>query len=228
MMQELKKIDWVKWIIIALGAWLLVYPKPYKVLVTLLVVIPLITLIIHGVIGRRPTVSSLFDGLLDNQSSFSPVAHLTIAMVLLGFRVFIDYDPESMLRLLGVGLVSTFALCLLLLATHKIVTKEDDLSHFVMLSFLLLFFAPTSMFAINCVYHNTQPQVHQVKVLEKYRPTSKPDADYYLKVASWLPDSEPVSIEVSLDKYYNAKEGDLVNVHVGEGLFRVGWYYIEL
>ena len=57
-MTALKKIDWVKWFIVVLGVWLFIYPHPYKVLVTLLVVVPLITLIIHGVIGSRPSIST--------------------------------------------------------------------------------------------------------------------------------------------------------------------------
>jgi|JI9StandDraft_1071089.scaffolds.fasta_scaffold165394_2 hypothetical protein len=228
MISNLKKIDWVKWIIIILGAWLLIYPKPYKVLVTLLVSIPLITLIIHGIMGKRPGISTLFQGLLNGASNFSPMTHMCFATILLGFRVFMDYDSESMLVFIGVGLVATLLLSLLLLSTHKPEGTEDDSFHFSILALLFLFYAPTAMFGANCVYDNTESQLSQVKVIEKFRPTSSIDADYYLKVSSWSVNPEPIDIEVSFDKYHNAKEGDIVDVHVGKGLFGVGWYRVEL
>jgi hypothetical protein len=227
-MTFLKKIDWVKWFIIVLGVWLFIYQHPYKILVTLLVIVPLITLIIHGVIGSRPGISTLFNGVLNNKSTFSPVTHIGIATMALGYRVFTDYDAENTFKLLGVGLVATFALILLLFATHKLAVSKDDSFNFIFFAPLLLFYAPTSMFAINCVHDNTEPHVYQVKVVDKSSSkSSRSDGTHHVKVTSWIPNAEPVGIEVSLDTYHDVEEGDLVNVHVRDGLFGVGWYYVE-
>ncbi len=230
-MTDLKKIDWVKWFIIALGVWFVIYPQPYKALVTLLVLLPLSTIIIHGVIGRRPSISTLLDGVLDNKSSFSPITHALCAMIPLGFRVFMDYDPENMLVMIGIGLASTFASYLLVLSTHKHADKHDDSAglNYVIIGALLLFSSSTSMFAINCVYDNTEPHQYQVKVVDKYssRASSKSGADYNLKVTSWKKHSEILTIEVPSEKYNSVEKGDEVKVHVRDGLFGVGWYYIE-
>ncbi|NOS56514.1 MAG: hypothetical protein HOP37_09705 [Cyclobacteriaceae bacterium] len=231
-MENLKRIDWVKWLIITLGVWLIIYPHPYKALVTILVIVPMITLFIHGIVGNRPSISALFDGVLDNKSSFSPITHFCCSFILLGFRVFMDYDPENMFVMMGVGLVSAFIPCLILLSTHKLADKKDEMAglNYVLLGLMLLFYPPTSMFAINCVYDNTEPHTYQVKVIDKdkSRSSSKSGGDYYLKVTSWTHNSEPISIEVSSDKYSDVEEGDTVIVHARDGLFGVGWYYIEL
>jgi hypothetical protein len=230
-MENLKRIDWVKWVIITVGVWLIIYPHPYKALVTILVIAPMITLIIHGIVGNRPSISVLFDGVLDNKSSFSPITHFCWSFVLLGFRVFMDYDPENMFVMMGVGLVSAFIPCLLLLSTHRLADKKDEMagSNYVLVGVMLLFYSPTSMFAINCVYDNTEPHKYQVKVIDKHssRSSSKSGGDYHLKVTSWTHNSESISIEVSSDKYSDVEEGDTVIVHARDGLFGVGWYYIE-
>ncbi len=231
-MEYLKRIDWVKWFIIVLGALLIFYPSPYRVLVTLLVITPMITLIIHGIIGKRPSISTLFDGVLNNESSFSPVIHLVFSTVLLGFRIFLDYDPESMFVVMGVGLVSTFISSIFLLLTHKLADRKDDMAglNYTLLGLLLLFYSTTSMFAINCVYDNSEPHKYQVKVIDKdkTRSSGKSSGDYHLKVTSWSHHSEPVSVEVSSDKYGEVEVGDTVIVHARDGLFGVGWYYVEM
>jgi hypothetical protein len=230
-MENLKKIDWFKWLIITLGVWLIIYPHPYTALVTLLVFVPLITLSIHGIIGRRPSISTLFNGVLNNQSCFSPVTHLFCSFFLIAIRVFIDYDTENLLVFMSVGLLSTIVLVILLFLTHKLADKEDDTAapNYVILGLLLLFYSPTSMFAINCVYDNSEPKTYQVRVIGKTKSSirSKGGSDYHLKVTSWTNDIDPVSIEVPSDKYYDVEEGDDVKVQVRNGLFGVGWYYIE-
>ncbi len=224
------KIDWTKWLLIVLGIWLFLYPHPYKFLVTLLVVIPLITLIIHGAIGKRPRVSTLFEGISDNQSTFSPVTHLLCSTLALGFRIFLDYDPENMFVMLGIGALAIIPLAALVFVTHKPADPSDKstTTSYVLLTLLLLFYSPTATFAINCVHDNSEPHVYPVKVISKSRSSSKGDADLYLDVESWKGDSEPVSIQVPSEKYYAAEEGSLVNVHVRDGLFGIEWWYVEL
>jgi hypothetical protein len=231
-MENLKRIDWVKWFIIALGAWLIIYPHPYKALVTLLVIVPLITLIIHGIIGKRPSITALIDDALSNKSSFSPITHLFCSSLLLGFSVFMDYESENMFVMMGVGLLATLVMSLLVLLTCKLEEMKDDLAgiNYMIFGVTLLFYSPTAMFAINCVYDNTEPHTYQVKVIDKSSTggLSKAGKDYHLKVTSWNNNTEPINIEVSLGKFHDVKAGDVVKVHVRDGLFGVGWYYIEL
>ena len=225
--EDLKQIDWIKWLIIALGVWLFFYPHPYTILVTTIVAIPLITLIIHGIRGRRPSLATLFDGIMDNKSRFSPLTHALCSTLAIGFRIFLDYDPENMFEMMGVGVLAILPLTLLLFITHKPVDKNDEpATYYVLLALLLLFYTPTSTFAINCLHDNTEPHVYNVKVVSKSKSSSKSDADLYIDVASWTNHPDPVSIQVSPDKYYDVEEGDLVNVHVRDGLFGIGWWYV--
>lgn len=227
-MEKLKTIDWVKWIIAGLGVWLFVYPIPYNLLATLLVVIPLLTLVAHGVAAGRPGISTLFDGVMNNQSRFSPITHMIFAAVPLGFRIFRDYDPAHMGTVVLAGLAAALVVFLLVVATHRVAEPKKEPMNFFILGFVLLVYAPASMFTVNCLYDNHPPTRHQVDVLEKYRPSSKADADYYLRVSSWDTGSEPVSIEVNPEQYHQSNAGDRVDIYVGEGLFRVGWYRVGL
>jgi hypothetical protein len=142
-----------------------------------------------------------------------------------------DYDPENMFVLIGIGLLSAFIPCMLLLLTHKLADKNDEMAglNYVLLGVILLFYAPTSMFAINCVYDNTEPHVYPVMVIDKdkSRSSSKSGGDYYLRVTPWTDQSEPISIEVSANTYSNVDKGDSVIVYTRDGLLGVGWYYIE-
>lgn len=228
-MKSILKIDWILLMIGALAIWITVYPYPLEFLTGGLIVLPIISILIHGMRGR-PSLSVLVENFFDKKSfKSSPLGHLALAGVALGYRVFESYEPDSFSKIIISGSAATLMMAALLFATHKQANLKEGLGgiSYFLIFLVLLFYSPTAMFAINCVYDYTSPNVYEVTVVDTGRRTTQSGQTYTVKVTPWGDRTEPERVEVTPELYFDSEDGDKLNIKEKPGVFHVPWFYVE-
>lgn len=90
------KLDWLEYITIGIGLWFLLYPKPYDILFTVLLCMPILGLILNGITGR-PSIVSLVEISKDNNGNdkYDVADFIDFAAWIILLRVLLDYEFES-------------------------------------------------------------------------------------------------------------------------------------
>lgn len=227
-MAKLFNIDWILWIILLLGAWLILYPHPYELLVGSLVTLPILSMIFHSRKGRPP-LDLLTHDLFANKTSASPLGHLIAAILVLGYGVFPKYEIESFSSLLVPNAIAFGLMLILIMVTRNPLNdKKDDFRvwRYTFIALSLLAFGFVSTFAINCVFDSSEPEVFDVAVMDVSSPTSN-SRSTFIQVTQWGDYAEPMKIEVGLDQYGDMEIGMPVKVNLKKGLFNIQWYYVS-
>lgn len=225
------KLDWLELISLVLGVWFLVYPHPYVILFTALLLLPLVGLLLNGLTGR-PSIASLVEisNRKDGSNKYDVADFIDFPALIILIRVLLDYEFESLYSAVIPGTLAFVIVLLILFATHKFVVQTTKSKTWIYLSVILniCLYSYAATYGANCVYDTSEPVVYNADVVDKrIQTSSKGRKTYYIKVTPWGHHYDKEEISVPADQYEAIYIGQQVKIDLKEGLFNIQWYYIE-
>jgi len=225
----LHRLDWLEWTTIGLAAWFLFFPRPYEILLGVLLAIPIIGLFINGL--HRPSIASLVEVSVKSDGDHYDVADfIDVAAWIILIRVFMDYNFESIYSLIIPGTIAFVIILIILFLTHKAIanTTRDRRWIYVALIFNVSIYSYAGTYAANCTYDYSEPEVYKTAVLGKsIRKIGKRRGKlYYVEVAPWGHRYDGENVRVSRERYDNLSIGDSIDISVKKGLFDIPWFYV--
>jgi hypothetical protein len=225
------KLDWLEYITMGLGLWFLFYPKPYNILFTSLLCMPIIGLLLNGMTGR-PSISSLVEISKDDDGDdkYDVADFIDFAAWIILIRVLIDFEFESFYSMIIPGTITFVIMLIILFATHKLIDSTTKSKTWIYLSLIsnVFLYSYAGTYGANCVYDNSEPTVYHAKVVDKrVRRSRKGGRTYYVKVTPWGHHYDKEEISVSRVQYDEIHNGQSIKIDLKKGLFNIPWYYIE-
>ncbi len=223
------KLGWLEYVTMALGLWFLFYPKPYDILFTALLCMPLLGLFLNGLTGR-PSIASLVEISKDDDGSdkYDVADFIDFAAWIILLRVLIDYEFESFYSIIIPGTVAFVIMLVILFATHKLIDSTTKSKTWIYLSliFNVFLYSYAGAYGANCVYDKSEPTVYNAEVVGK-RVSSGKHTTYYVKVTPWGHHYDKEEISVPKSQYDEIQIGQSIKIDLKQGLFDIPWYYIE-
>jgi hypothetical protein len=224
------KLQWLEYITIGLGLWFLFHPKPYDILFTALLCMPIIGLLLNGITGR-PSISSLVEISKDDDGSdkYDVADFIDFAAWIILIRVLLDYEFESFYSMIIPGTIAFFIMLIVLFATHKLIadTTKSKTWIYASLIFNIFLYSYAATYSANCIYDKSEPTVYDVEVVDKRISKGRRSTTYYVKVAPWGHHYDKEEISVASSQYNEIQIGQMVKIDLKKGLFNIPWYYIE-
>lgn len=225
----LHKLDWLEWLTICIAAWFFIYPKPYNLLLTLLLAIPIIGLLLNGL--HKPSMASLVEISVDKDGDdkYDVADFIDIAAWVILIRVLKDYEFESFYSLIIPGTISCIVVLTILFLTHKLIstTTRNKWWIYSSLIFNVSLYSYAGTYAANCSYDFSTPTVYKSEVLNKTISRGRRSTTYRVEVAPWGHHYDKERISVSSKQFSELEVGDTINIDLKEGLFGIAWYFIE-
>lgn len=225
------KLNWLEYVTIGLGLWFLFYPKPYSILFSALLCMPILGLLLNGLTGR-PSISSLVEISKDDDGTdkYDVADFIDFAAWIIFLRVLLDYEFESFYSLLIPGTIAFVVVLIILFATHKLINKTAKSKTWIYLSLLfnVFLYSYAGTYGANCVYDNSEPTIYKAEVIDKkVHSGRKGRRTYYIRVTPWGHHYDKEEIKVSSEHFSEIQIGQYVNIDLKKGLFNIPWYYIE-
>lgn len=223
------RLDWLEYITIGLALWFLVFPKPYEILFTILLIIPILGLLLNGLTGR-PSIASLVEiKLKDGDEKYDVADFIDMAAWILLLRVLLDFEFESFYSLIIPCTTGFIIMLLILISTHKLISNSTRNKGWIYSSliFNVFLYSYAGTYGANCVYDNSKPVVYEAQVVDKRIYRGRKHTSYLIKVTPWGHHYDKEEIKVSRSHFDEIQIGQKVNIDLKEGLFNIPWYYIE-
>jgi hypothetical protein len=225
------KLDWLEYITLGLGFWFLIYPKPYDILFTVLLFMPILGLLLNGLTGR-PSISSLVEISKDDNGNdkYDVADFINFAAWIILLRVVLHYEFESFYSLIIPGTITFAIMLIILFTTHKLIENTTKSKTWIYLSliFNIFIYSYSATYGANCVYDKSEPQVYDAEVVDKrVHKGSKGRRSYYVKVTPWGHHYDKEEISVSSDQFDDIQIGQTIKIDLKKGFFNIPWYYIE-
>jgi hypothetical protein len=225
------KLDWLEYITMGLGFWFLFYPKPYDILFTALLCMPIIGLLLNGITGR-PSIASLVEISKDDDGSdkYDVADFIDFAALIILLRVLLDYEFENFYSMIIPGTIAFAIMLIILFATHKLLDNTAKSKSWIYLSLIVnvFLYSFAGTYGANCVYDKSEPTVYNAEVVDKRIGRSgKGRRSYYIKVAPWGHHYDKEEISVASSQYDEIQIGQTVKIDLKQGFFNIPWYYIE-
>lgn len=226
---KLHKFDWLDWASTLLCAWFLYYPKPYEILFTIILILPLVGLVLHGY--SKPSFTSLITITTneDGGTDYETANFILLPALILILRMLLDFEIEDYFGLLIKGLIALIILLFIVSFFYRDIAKNNKhqaLSYFVLVGNVAIYCFAV-VYGINCVYDNSPPKVYKVLVTNKSIYSGRRHTTYYLEVSSWSKNSDNDKISVAKSLYDQTKIGDSVKVDSKEGILKIPWHFVE-
>lgn len=225
------KLNWLEYLTMGLCIWFIIYPKPYNILFTALLCMPIIGLLLNGLTGR-PSISSLVEISKndDGRNKYDVADFIDLAAWAILIRVLIDYEFESFYSLLIPGTIAFSIMLILLFATHKLIdqTTKSKTWIYSSLIFNVLIYSYAGTYGANCTYDRSKPIVYETKVIDKNISKSrKGRRTYYITVNPWGHHYDKEQISIARSRFEEIHVGQKVKIDLKKGLFNIPWYYVE-
>ena len=226
---KLYKFDWLDWASTLLCGWFLFYPKPYVILFTIILILPIIGLVLHG--HSKPSLISLITVLKkeNGEVDYDTASFIVLPALILILRMFLDFEIESLFDLLIKGLIALIILLLIISFFYKDTEKRNKYqftTYFVLLGNMAIY-SLAAVYGINCVYDNSKPEIYKSEVLYKSIYDGRRHTSYYLHVEPWSDNSDNNKIKVTKHQYNTTKIGDTATIERRTGLLKIPWHFIE-
>jgi hypothetical protein len=213
-----RRVRWLGYASLAAMLWGLFYPRPYELVIGVLVVLPLIALVLaaasNGAVG--------IDGNVREHRAL--VAPMVIGPGLILFlRAWLDLDTLDWPQALGIAMV------LAALLTFAIARIDRSVKPAGLWLFGLVFSLPYAyggLVQTNFLLDASPAQCHEATVLAKRETTGK-GASRKLVLGSWGRVARGMEVGVTRDLYAQAGVGDTVCVHLFEGKWLLAWYVVR-
>jgi hypothetical protein len=225
---KLHNFDWLDWASILLSGWFLFYPKPYEILFTIILILPIVGLVLHG--HAKPSLTSLITILKkeNGETDYNTASFIVLPALILILRMFLDYEIENLFELLIKGLIALVIFLLVVSIFYKDIendNKHQFTTYFVLIGNMAIYCFAT-IYGINCVYDNSKPEIYKSVVVDKSIYSGK-HTSYYLLVEPWSDNSDNNKIKVTEQKFYLTKIGDTATIERRTGLLKIPWHYID-
>lgn len=222
-------LNWLELSALGFSIWFILYPKPYEILLIILLLFPIVGIFLNGI--HRPSIITLVEiGKDKNGNNEYDVADfIDIISWAILLRVIIDYDLENFYSLIIPGAV-TFALVLIILfSTHKLIASSTQNKWWIYCSLLfnIFVYSYAGTCAVNCTFDNSKPQVYKTTILNKRTSEGRRSTSYLVEITPWGNRSEKEEINISKTQFEKLYVGDHINVDIKKGLFNIPWYYVE-
>ena len=225
----LHKLDWLEYITIGLAVWFWFYPRPYEILLGVLLFIPIFGLFLNGL--HRPSMASLVEisADKDGDDKYDVADFIDVAAWIILLRVLLDYEFESFYSMIIPGTIACGIILTILFLTHKLIstTTRNKWWIYSSLIFNVSLYSYAGTYAANCTYDYSKPQVYETEVIDKTISRGRRHTTYYVKVAPWGHHYDKEKISVSRSQYDELNIGDNIKIDLKKGLFNIPWYYIE-
>lgn len=225
----LHKLDWLEWITIGLAIWFFIYPRPYNILLGILLAIPVIGLLLNGL--HKPSMATLVEISADKngEDKYDVADFIDVAAWVILIRVLLDFEFESFFSLIIPGTITCLIILTILFLTHKLIAKTTRNKWWIYTSliFNVSLYSYAGTYAANCTYDYSEPTIYESEVLEKTISRGKRSTTYYVEVAPWGHHYDKERISVSGIQFAELNIGDKINIDLKKGLFNISWYYIE-
>ena len=203
---------------IVLSLWALVYPKPYEILIALLVVMPLLAFSLLTR-SKEPYPLEMRRGRL--------VAAFLLPPSALVARVITDFN------FLHLGPLLTAAMVVGAILTTVVALAFREASHpfsrLVIVSLLIWVFAAIysygSIAEANVLLDRSTPRTFTATVLRKHFSSGRSGTILYLQLGPWGPRSEGSDVIVTSSLYRVMAPGQIVCVELLPGALKIPWYY---
>jgi hypothetical protein len=225
---EIHKLDLLEKIALVLGLWFLIFPRPYKELLTILLFIPLLGLILNGLKGR-PSFASLFRiTTKDDKTQLDLADFIDFPPWVLLLRIFLDFEFDAYKSMVIPGLIACLLVIGFLFITHRGIGQgaEYRKDMYVLAIVNIAVFAIAGALAINCVYDNKPSEQHYTTVISKHVSKGRRSTTYRVKVQPWGHHYDTESIHIDATQYYSLEKGDTVQIDLHKGLLGIPWYHI--
>ncbi len=226
----LHKLDWLEWITIGLAGWFLFYPKPYNILLGVLLAIPIIGLLLNGL--HKPSIATLVEisSDKDGDDKYDVADFIDVAAWIILLRTLLDYEFESVYSMIIPGTLACVIVLTILFVTHKLIEQSNRNKWWIYCSliFQISLYSYAGTYAANCTYDYSEPKVYNAKIVSKRISTgSQGRKTYYLKVTPWGHHYDEEEISVAESQYNEMQTGQTIKIDLKKGLFNIPWYYIE-
>ncbi len=225
----LHKLDWLEWITIGLAIWFFIYPRPYNILLGVLLAIPVIGLLLNGL--HKPSMATLVEISADKngEDKYDVADFIDVAAWVILIRVLLDFEFESFYSLIIPGTITCLIILTILFLTHKLIAKTTRNKWWIYTSliFNVSLYSYAGTYAANCTYDYSKPTIYESEVLEKTISRGRRSTTYYVEVAQWGHHYDKERISVSGIQFAELNMGDKINIDLKKGLFNISWYYIE-
>ena len=222
------RLNWLEYLAIFFALWFIFFPKPYILLFTILLLMPVAGLILNGI--NRPSILSLINISHAGKKKYDVADFIDVAAWAILLRVFIDYKLQDYRDLVLPACVSFVFIIGLLLVTHRLIERRQKHRWWIysMLVFNISLYGIASVVGINCVYDTSNPVVFKATVLDKeVHRHRRGRRSYHITVTPWGWSTSKDELRVSSQKYASLEIGDEVKIDVKKGVFNMAWYYLE-
>lgn len=220
--------DWLAVIGIFISIWVLFYPKPFDVLLGLLLVVSLLEIILGAFIS--PTTEKENDD--EKRWRYDMLGGINIQAIAILVGAIRNYECGDYGRLLLVSIVVfIMMLALIFFTKHQFIKKpiKNKWKNYFWVIFFTFVYSFGAAYAINCTYDYSQPKIHTTEVLRKtiyIRGKSFGDR-HYIEVVPWIRNHKMEMIKIPREEYAKLHVGDKVNFALKKGFFNIDWYYYE-
>lgn len=212
-----------------MAIWFFIYPRPYNILLGVLLAIPVIGLLLNGL--HKASMATLVEISADKngEDKYDVADFIDVAAWVILIRVLLDFEFESFYSLIIPGTITCLIILTILFLTHKLIAKTTRNKWWIYTSliFNVSLYSYAGTYAANCTYDYSEPTIYESEVLEKTISRGRRSTTYYVEVAPWGHHYDKERISVSGIQFAELNIGDKINIDLKKGLFNISWYYIE-
>lgn len=223
------KLDWLEWVAIVISLWFMFFPVPYRLLLAVLLIIPLLGLILNG--WNKPSMISLVELSTDKtkDDKYDVADFIDFPAMAILVRLIYDYEFESFYSMILPGTIACAIILGILFFTHKKIEASTRNRKWIYTSiiFCVSLYSYTATYAINCSFDYSEPKVYKTEVLDKRISRGRRSTFYYVKVAPWGHHHDKEEIKVSGYDYRRLEIGDYVDIVYKKGVFNIPWYNLR-
>lgn len=218
-------------ITIVVAIWFVIYPKPYNLLLGLLILIPIVNVIIN--IFKDKQIVDLIDIDIKNYNDYRWSDFIDIGAFSIMYRIARDFEVVNIRDLLIPTISCFIILIVLILSTHVFLEKNTHQRSRIynVLIFKVLLFSLVSIYASNAAFDCSKAAclIAIVEGKQKKRKKRKSFRRYYVTVSYKNRNSsqKKEKIKISKEQYYKISSGHNLKVCVKDGLFGISWRYVE-
>jgi len=206
--------------------WVIIYPHPYQIALTIALLYPLVTLYVFYRYRKRISLEDDDSKIATKQPSL--ITALTLPAFGLVLRAFIDYDllvfTDSLLIWGIIVLVLTMAMIWIVsISSYKIGLFSKD--SFAVILFVLTY-SYGSFIMVNCLYDNSKADIFHTRVLDKHVSSGR-HTTYYLTFDTWGQRTAPEDVSVPSSIYGATQAGETIDVYVKKGTLGSQWFFVD-
>lgn len=225
-----KKLVWLEWIAWGVSLWFIFYPDPYKILLVILLLLPIIGMLLNS--KNEPSICSLVTINNDKNAKrkYDLVDFIDIPAWAILLRFLLDFEIDSYSLLFIFGTISLLFVILVLFFTHKLIrdSSKNKSWPYLIIVFNIFVYSYGATGAINCAFDTSSPIVYETEVIDKrISRGSKGRKTYYVEVNPWGHHLDSESISVTQNQYEKIENGETVHIDYKKGFLGIPWYYIE-